>query len=50
MTVPAGVTRAGIKIKPVSGHPGGAKVKVTVVPGQGYTVGSPAKGKVLIVD
>ncbi len=50
VTVPAGATKAAIKIKPMAGNGGTAKVKLTIASSQGYTVGSPAKGKVQIVD
>jgi hypothetical protein len=47
--VPAGQTNAAIKIKPRPGAMGIRTVRLIVVAGHGYTVGTPHKGKVTIV-
>jgi hypothetical protein len=49
VTVPAGKTTAVIKIKPKHGAMGMRTVKLIVVAGKGYTLGSPHQGKVTIV-
>ncbi len=50
VTVPAGATKAAIKIKPRAASAGTIAVKVTLASGEGYTVGGSAKAKVKIVD
>ena len=50
VTLPAGATEARIKVKPLNdGVAGGdVTVKLTLLPGDGYNVGAPAKAKVKI--
>jgi hypothetical protein len=50
VTVPAGQKTAPIKIKPKHGAKGMRTVKLAVTAGKGYTLGSPHKGKVTIVE
>jgi hypothetical protein len=49
-TVAAGQKKAAIKIKPLHGAMGTRTVKLAVVAGQGYTLGSPHKGQVTILE
>ncbi len=50
VTLPAGATKATLKIKPRPDTSGTVSVKLSVTSGDGYTVGDSAKGKVKIVD
>ena len=51
LTIPAGSASAKLKIKPRAhdGFPAQASLKITVLAGSGYSVGDPAKAKVLLV-
>ena len=50
VTVPVGAVKATLKIKPLAGGTGTLSLKLSVTAGDGYTVGSSAKGKLKIVD
>ena len=51
-TFPAGATKAKIKVKPLpaTGDTGSVKVKVKLLSGTGYTLGSPGNATVKIVS
>ena len=51
VTIPAGHSDRGVKIKPLlDGNSGASKVKLTLLAGDGYTLGASVKGKVTISD
>jgi hypothetical protein len=50
VTVPAGQTMAAIKIKPRARESDAVDVKLTLIPGDGYTIGQPKKCTIKIVN